>query len=153
MDNKPKYFINLLDITYVMTGSSIAYINKYDYLHDIIEKESAVYFIENNSLPYLSSSLTPFSFLLVNHITEYQVNDRDLWYNDEPAYVIGKRSLAVAMDNLSYMDEADIANFKFSILTGILSEKLKSRPDDELLDFTKYGKDTYSQYMSEIPAD
>ena len=57
------------------------------------------------------------------------------------------------MGSLSYLDEAGKEDLRISVLSGIISDKLKGRPDEEMLAFTRYGESTYGQYMADYPAD
>lgn len=150
-DGVMQYFTETLDIAYVMS-SSTQYAYQYDYITSIDDKRNAVSFVENYLLNHLSVKLKPFSWLLVNHITGYSVSEGVYTYQNEPLSVVGERATAVALEDISDMEEEDKIDLANSILTSLISNKITTQPASVLNSFTKYCSSLYGGYSPTSPS-
>jgi len=151
-EGEPQYFTETVDVAYTMY-SLTSYKYLYQYLTTMSDKKAAVDFLKKYIMPHLSSSLCPFSWLLVKHITEYKFDGYTKYdYSSEPQFVIGERCMAVSMDGLSDMSEDEIKTLANSMLSGIVSNRISSQGSDILKPVTKSVDDYYEQYMGFWPS-
>ncbi|WP_321479476.1 hypothetical protein [uncultured Bacteroides sp.] len=138
-----QYFTETVDIAYAMTGYS-AYQYTYNYLSTIEQKEEATQFIKDYILPHLSTKLRPFSWLLVNQILEYNIDySPDIFLNDYKSVMVGKRCIAIAMENFVNLSESELKEQTIPLFISFLSNKMYVQPSETLKKFTQYGSSIY----------
>lgn len=131
-NGEPQYFTETVDISYTMYNTN-SYKYLYKYMASMAEKKAAVDFLKKYILSHLSSKLCPFSWLLVNHITEYKSDGWDHYnYSSEPQYVIGQRCMAVSIASLSEMEDSEVKALAKKMLQGIVSNRISSQGSDVL---------------------
>jgi len=146
------YKTETVDLPYVMSSlSSFAY--KYTYIKDIDKKKSAVAFIEKYILPHLSTKLRPYSWLLVNSITKYAIQDNKYTYDSEQESVLGNRATAIAIGTVFDMDEDDVKQFAKELSASILAKKVSIQADNITASFTKFSNSLYDTYATVMPND
>ena len=152
MFGNAKYFTELVDPTYTLTGSSSdAY--TFSYLENIESKIKGAEFIKNDLLKHLSKSLRPFSWLVVNEILNYTSSDGTYNYNFNSDYVLGNRCLTIALSPLRDLTDEEYDKKKTEILGLIVSDKLNKNYAEALDDFTSGVSSYYSNYMDSYPSD
>ncbi|OJU50573.1 MAG: hypothetical protein BGN96_08500 [Bacteroidales bacterium 45-6] len=147
-----QYFTETIDLSYVMTGYA-QYKYKYSYLPTIDQKKEAISFMKAYVLSHLSSKLRPFSWLLVSNISRFTISDASLYYDSDVPFVTGKRTTAIATQNIADMDEGQRQDLATSILKEVLVLKLTAQPEDVLKPFSKYSASYYGNYMATYPDD
>lgn len=146
------YKTETIEVPYVMSGQrSFAY--KYTYIKDIDKKKAAVTFVEKYILPHLSTKLRPYSWLLVNSITKYAVQDNSYTYDSEKKSAVGNRATAVAIGTVFDMDEDDVKQFAKELSASILATKVSIQADNITAPFTKFSNSLYDTSAAIIPDD
>ena len=146
------YKTETVDVPYVMSSLS-SYAYKYTYIKDIDQKKSAVAFLEKYILPHLSTKLRPYSWLLVNSITKYAVQDNTYTYDSEQESVLGNRATAIAMGTVFDMDEDDVKQFAKELSASILAKKVSIQADNITTSFTKFSNSLYEKGATVMPDD
>lgn len=146
------YKTETIDVPYVMSGQR-SYAYKYTYMKDFDKKKAAVDFIEKYILPHLSTKLRPYSWLLVNSITKYAVQDNTFTYDSEQESVLGNRSTAIAIGTVFDMDEDDVKQFATELSASILATKVSIQTDNIIGSFTKFSNSLYDTNATIIPND
>ena len=145
----------LLDIGYVMTASQNIDKYTYEYLESIEEKKNATSFVEQYILPHLGKKLRPFSFLLVNGINHFTLEDGKLITpydgTEYPSNVVGVRATAIAINALAGMEESEKGDYSKELIIGIMANIISHQTSDSFNQFTSYGKDYYGGWMDEWP--
>nr|WP_320059728.1 hypothetical protein [uncultured Bacteroides sp.] len=147
-----QYFTETIDPGYIMTGTS-SYQYSYAYLTTIDEKRQGASFIKDKLLNHLPTKLRPFSWLLVNRISEYNIESMPYLFNGDKSFVAGKRCVAIATGNLSSLSEDELKEFATSLFTELIIEKLNTQSPASMKVFTKYGTSLYETIMAEMPLD
>ncbi len=146
------YQTETVDVPYIMSSQAyFAY--KYTYIRDIEKKKAAASFIEKDILPHLSAQLRPYSWLLVNSITKYAVNDNSYSYDSEQTSVVGNRATAIGIQDIFGMDESDTQQFAKDLSAAIVADKVSSQEASILEPFTKFCNNLYETTSETIPSD
>ncbi len=146
------YQTETIDVPYIMSSQAyFAY--KYTYIKDIEKKRAAANFIENNILPHLGVKLRPYSWLLVNSITKYAVNDNSYIYDSEQTSVVGNRATAIGIQDIFNMDESDIQLFAKDLSASIVADKVSSQEASIIAPFTKFSDSFYDTTSQTTPSD
>lgn len=144
------YKTETIDVPYVMSGlRSVTY--KYTYIKDIDKKKAAVDFINKYVLPHLSAKLKPYSWLLVNSITKYTVQDNTFTYDSEQMSVVGNRATAIALETVFDMSEDEARQFSKDILASILAAKISIQDASIIEPFTKFSNSLYETNAPSTP--
>lgn len=149
-DGTPYYEVETADLTYYMTGSSANYreVFTFDYLTSDIEKQAAVNFVQQKVLPCLSSSLQPFSLLLVRQISQYsQQYSTNPMALTNPVVYAGYRCTAIAAEGVSGMTDAQQMTTRNNILKAIINAKMSALPADAFDEFYSYTNQYYGTYQ------
>ncbi|BCS86005.1 hypothetical protein prwr041_18980 [Prevotella herbatica] len=146
------YQTETVDVPYIMSSQAyFAY--KYTYIKDIEKKRAAANFIEKNILPHLSAQLRPYSWLLVNSITKYAINDNSYSYDSEQGSVVGNRATAIGIQDIFDMDESDTQQFAKDLSATIVADKVSSQEASILEPFTKFCDNLYETSSETTPWD
>ena len=141
----------LLDIGYVMTASQNNNLYIYEYLKTIEEKKNATSFVEQYILPHLGKKLRPFSFLLVNGINHFTLEDGKLITpydgTEYPSNVVGVRATAIAINALAGMDDSEKKDYSKVLIIDIMTNIISHQTTDTFNQFTSYGKNYYGVWM------
>ncbi|MBP1612584.1 MAG: hypothetical protein H6Q13_32 [Bacteroidetes bacterium] len=151
-DGSVQYFTETVDVAYTMTGTS-SYQYSYAYLTTMDEKRQGASFIKDKLLSHLSTKLRPFSWLLVNRISEYDINSTPYLFNGDKSFLAGKRCIAIATENLSGLSEDELKEFATSLFIELIIEKLNAQSAATMKAFTKYSASLYGTSMTEDPID
>lgn len=147
-----QYFTETVDIAYTMTGTS-SYQYSYDYLTTMDEKRQGASFIKDKLLNHLPTKLRPFSWLLVNRISEYNIESMPYLFNGNKSFATGKRCIAIATENLSNLSEDELKELATSLFVELIIEKLNGQSAAVMKPFTKYSSSLYNTTMTEVPID
>ncbi len=146
------YQTETIDVPYIMSSHAyFAY--KYTYIKDIEKKRAAADFIEKSILPHLSAQLRPYSWLLVNSITKYAVNDNTYYYDSEQTSVVGNRATAIGIQDIFNMDESDTQLFAKDLCASIVADKVSSQEASIIAPFTKFSDSFYDTTSQTTPSD
>lgn len=141
----------LLDIGYVMTASQNNNLYIYEYLKTIEEKKNATSFVEQYILPHLGKKLRPFSFLLVNGINHFTLEDGKLITpydgTEYPSNVVGVRATAIAINAIAEMDDSEKKDYSKVLIIDIMTNIISHQTTDTFNQFTSYGKNYYGIWM------
>lgn len=157
---KPVYDVELVDVNYLMMGySSSSYRLTYKYIKDDERKQRAAEVVATK-LGGALGKLTPFSFLVVDSVSQWKQND-DLTYslykkNPHPHIVIGSRCFVVSLSGDDAFEQDSYFNdmFEAILLNLLLNRTTQLReywePVDGLIDKSKESLGYERVYDNEI---
>lgn len=139
------YDVKTVDVDFSMVNSSADYYRyTYDYIGDDASKQKAAQYIKERVLDKLGS-LTPYSVLLVNSMTQWRSNNGQyvMTKTPHPVYRLGVRCYAFSLDDGAAYEDADY--YKSALQTIVYNRINTSKYSKQIAafrnlmpDFAKY---------------
>lgn len=144
-DGNPLYFHETVDLSYGIT-STMTTKYSFEYFSDIESKKRATKLIQEELLDKMAESQRPFSVLLTDVITAYEIYDSG-WFEKDKDFVKNTRSTAIAIKDIADKTDEELVEFGAAILNKFVASSLKGNIDRPILKpFFSLSEGQYEKY-------
>lgn len=147
-DGAPYWYTETVDLGYSLRSDDGKEF-QFEYINSQTRKEEAIKFIENYMLPHLGKSIRPYSFLLLDNLSDWY---RQAWR--EINYYEGERCLALNMKPiLGAEDEQTYNDYCTTIFQSIATNNMENLDQNIFDEFEAFSDEYYRGYYVDFDED
>ena len=140
------YFVETVDLGYKIGATSTYNQYQFQYMQSIEEKEAAAAFLQEYIMPHLGKSLRPFSWLLVNQVSSYDIYT---YMTTQYKLVVGERCIAISLNGILSMSDAAKESLAKEIFASYLGEKF-AQQESALTSFYEPVAHLHDSYIGDL---